>query len=350
VLWSNVLAYGDVSLASRPRMEELQHMGKLVAGKGPTLINEYEVYADRHFLREGAPTEPAEYREATLALRTGAVLTKAADADIDSFPLETLLPYRSIVTTRSPTESRPPSIWKLVYEGRYYDLWQRPEPAPSDILEHIPYGESNSRPFCGAAERPEETKPLCSLDPVTNPLCSQVEAFGRKAAAEHAHLLAYERPEPTVVEGDEVVWPGSWYHENEGHYLVPLTPGTAVGHIAVPSSQRYELWLGGSFSRGMEVKVDGHKVGVAKDELAGFTPGYVPVGRVYLSAGVHTFTYTYESANLTPGSAENTLSSLNSVELEPLEYPRSEMVSVQPAQAKSICPHDVDWIEIVSGA
>jgi hypothetical protein len=100
----------------------------------------------------------------------------------------------------------------------------------------------------------------------------------------------------------------------------------------------------------MEVKVDGREVGVAKNELAGFTPGYAPVGSVYLSAGVHTFTYTYESANLTPGSAENTLSSLNSVELEPLEYPRSEMVSVEPAQAKSICPHDIDWLEIVAGA
>ena len=109
------------------------------------------------------------------------------------------------------------------------------------------------------------------------------------------------------------------------------------------------MWLGGSFSRGLEVRVDGHRVGVAKNELAGFTPGYVPVGSLYLSAGVHTFTYTYEAANLTPGSAENTLSELTSVELEPLEFPRAEMVSVSPAQAKSICPHAVDWIEIIAG-
>jgi hypothetical protein len=312
-------------------------------------MNEYEVYADRHFLREGAPTEPAEYREATLPLRTGAILTKAADADIDSFALETLLPYRSIVTPRSPTESRPPSIWKLVYEGRYYDLWQRPEAAASTILEHIPYGESNSHAFCGASEN-QEMMPLCSLVPVTIPSCPQVEAFGRKALSEHAHLLAYERPRPTVVRGDEVRWPGYWYHEQESHSLIPTDPGTAEGHIVVPNSQRYEVFLGGSFSRGMEVRVDGHEVGVAKNELAGFTPAYVPVGTVYLSAGEHTFTYTYQSSDLTPGSAENTLSELSSVELEPLEYPRSEMVSVAPAQAKSICPHQVDWIEIVAGS
>ncbi len=228
VLWSNVLAYGDVSLANRPRMAELQHIGDLVAGKGPTFINEYEVYADRHFLREGAPTEPAEYREATLALRTGAILTKAANADIDSFPLETLLPYRSIVTPRTPTESRPPSLWALVYQGRYYDLWQRPEPAQSTILEHIPYGESNALPFCGADEA-GEIKPLCSIDPVAVPECKQIEGFARKAASEQAHLVAYERPAPVITHGDEVTWPSTWYHEEEGHALVPLAPGRPSG-------------------------------------------------------------------------------------------------------------------------
>ena len=109
------------------------------------------------------------------------------------------------------------------------------------------------------------------------------------------------------------------------------------------------MWLGGSFSRGMEVTVDGQRVGVAKDELAGFTPGYVPVGTVYLAAGEHTFDYTYQAANLTPGSAEDTLSALSSVVLEPLEQGREQLVSVEPSQARSICPHTVDWIEIVAG-
>ena len=73
VLWSNALAYHDVTLAPRARLAELQHIGGLVAGKGPTFVNEYEVYADRHFLREGAPVEPAEYRTVTLPLRDGVV-------------------------------------------------------------------------------------------------------------------------------------------------------------------------------------------------------------------------------------------------------------------------------------
>ena len=63
VLWSNVLAYSHVLLAPRPRLAELQHVGELVDGKAPTLLNTYEVYGDEHFLRAGAPVGPADLRE-----------------------------------------------------------------------------------------------------------------------------------------------------------------------------------------------------------------------------------------------------------------------------------------------
>ncbi len=62
VLWSNALAYHDVTLAPRAPLAELQHIDGLVADKGPTFINVFEAYAARHFLRRGAPVEPAQYR------------------------------------------------------------------------------------------------------------------------------------------------------------------------------------------------------------------------------------------------------------------------------------------------
>ena len=356
VLWSNVLAYSDVTLAPRARLAELQHIGQLVDGKGPTFVNEYEAYADRHFLRAGAPVEPAEYRPVTLPLRSGAILTKSAWANLDAFPLSTLLPYRSIVTRRSPAESRPPSIYALVWQGRYYQLWQRPEPAPTTILEHIPYGEPNTHPYCGAAENgPNE--PLCSISPVAIPSCPQILGFASTAAKEHAHLVAYQRAAPTFARGDQVVWPGAWNHDAAGQSLEPTTPGTAVGHIAVPSSQSYELFLGGGFGRGFEVRVDGRKVGTVKDQLAGFT-SFVPVAEVYLSAGVHKFEYTYPQADLTPGSGETLgagefapdvrFTSLAAVVLQPLQYPRSELISVPPAEARRLCGRPLEWVELVS--
>ena len=57
-------------------MSELAHIGKLVAGKGPTFINDYEIYADRHFLRDGAPVEPAEYRAVDLPTSRGTLLVE----------------------------------------------------------------------------------------------------------------------------------------------------------------------------------------------------------------------------------------------------------------------------------
>ena len=356
VLFSNVLAYSDATLAPRARLVELQHIGELLPGKGPTFVNEYEAYADRHFLRAGAPVEPAEYRPVTLQLRSGAILTKAAWANIDAFPLSTLLPYRSIVTRRSPVESRPPSIYSLVWQGRYYQLWQRPEPAPTTILEHIPYGEPNTHPYCGNAQNaPSEA--LCALNPVAIPSCPQLLGFARRASKEHAHLVAYQRAIPVFAYGDDVLWPDTWIHEEASHTLVATTPGTAVGHIAVASSQRYELFLGGTFGRGFEVSVDGRKVGTVKDQLTGFF-SYIPVADMFLTAGVHRFEYSYPHVNLTPGNGETVnagefasdvrFTSLTGVVLQP-QSPPSELLSVAPAEAKSLCGRPLEWVELVSG-
>jgi MFS family permease len=347
VVWSDVLAYSDVTLAPRARLAELQRIGELVAGKGPTFINEYEIYADRHFLRAGAPVEPAEYRFPDLSLRDGMLLTKSAAADLDSFPLSTLEPYRSIVTPRSPAESRPPSIYKLVWQGSYYQLWQRPAHPATRILEHVPLGESNTLPYCGNAQNgPAES--LCSVDPVAIPACGQIQGLARQAAREHAQLVAYQRPAPIVARGDQTLWPGGWIHDIGEHSLTPTTPGQAVSHIAVASAQIYELWLGGSFSRGFEVSVDGRKVGTVKDELSSIN-GYVHLVNIFLAPGVHTFVLTYPQPNLTPGDSENELTSLNAIALEP-QTPASELISVAPRQATQLCGRPLDWIEIVTGS
>jgi hypothetical protein len=358
VLWSNVLAYSDATLAPRSRMVELQHIGRLVAGKGPTFVNMYEAYADRHFLRAGAPVEPAEYRPVTLPLRSGAVLTKSAWANLDSFPLSTLFPYRSIVTQRSPVESRPPSIYSLVWQGNYYQLWQRPEPAPETIIEHIPYGEPNTHPYCGNSQN-GLTMPVCPITPVAIPSCPQLLGFGRRAAGLGAHLVAYQRAIPTFTYGDQVLWPGAWFDEPSSKSLVATTPGTAVGHIAIPSSQRYEVFLGGGFGRGFEVRVDGQKIGSVKDQLSGYLT-YSPVGVVYLTAGVHKFEYVYPHADLSPGDAETLgngefapdgrFTSLSAVVLQPLDYPPSELISVAPAQARTLCERPLEWVELVRGS
>ena len=139
--------------------------------------------------------------------------------------------------------------------------------------------------------------------------------------------------------------------------MLPTSPGTAVGHLVIPSAQNYELFLRGSFGRGVEVRVDGRTLGSVKDQLAGIPMGLVPVSDVYLSAGGHTVEYEYHSADLTPGSGEtlgngkfareshHTL--LAAIVLEPLQHPPSELISVRPAEARSLCGRPLNWVEIV---
>jgi hypothetical protein len=103
--------------------------------------------------------------------------------------------------------------------------------------------------------------------------------------------------------------------------------------------------------------VDGRRLGSVKDQLAGIPMGFVPVGEVYLSPGVHTVEYVYRSGDLTPGSGEtlgngeyarearHTL--LAAVVLEPLQYPPSELISVSPAEARGLCGRPLNWVEIV---
>jgi hypothetical protein len=130
--------------------------------------------------------------------------------------------------------------------------------------------------------------------------------------------------------------------------LTPTTPGQAVGHIAVASSQIYELWLGGSFTRGFDVSVDGRSVGRVKDELSTIN-GYVHAANVFLARGIHTFALDYPRPDLTPGSGENELTSLSAIALQQRQSPASELISVDPRQAGQLCGRPLDWIEIATG-
>jgi len=358
VLWSNWLQYRDVTLAPRARLAELQTIGTMLAGRGPTFFNEYEIYGDRHFLRDGAPVEPEEYRPgATESLPTlgGAILTKPAWANIDSFGLSTLAPFGSLVTRVGPTESLPPSTYVLRWSGRYYQLWQHPAHPALSVISHTPLGDNVSDAFCGVQEY-GPSDPLCPIAPASVPRCPQVRALGRTAAADGALLRAYQRTNPIVLRGTQTRWDAGWLQSGDGsRTLQPTATGaTAVAHVNIPYGVRgWQLWLGGSFARGFEVSVDGRRIGSVADQLEP-TGGYAQVGApLTLRPGVHTITVTYGGANLSPGNADLDsvdYDALSEIALSPPLYPArgaGTMLTVAPAQAARLCGRSLDWIEIV---
>ena len=254
--------------------------------------------------------------------------------------------FPSIVTRTSPVESRPPSIYRLRWQGTYYQLWERPAHPAAMILEHVALGDSTIHPFCGQSTAGYEA--LCPTQPVGVASCQLVKQLARTASKAHAELVAYQRPAPIVALADQTRWPGVWVHDPVARTLTPTAPGTLVARISVDSAQRYALWLGGSFARGFQVSLDGRRVGQVADQLQSPSQ-YIEVGQRQLQPGVHTITLTYPPASLAPGSgAQETL--LSAIVLEPLQVPASTIITATPLHAGTLCGRSLDWIELVTKA
>jgi hypothetical protein len=127
VLWSNVLAYHEVNLAPRQQLVELERIGHRFARNGPTLMTEYQPYGVRHFLRALDPEGASELRRRLIPLRNGSLLDKGAYADLADLQRSAVLVYRTLVLRGSPVASRPPDMYRLVWRGSFYEVWQRPD-------------------------------------------------------------------------------------------------------------------------------------------------------------------------------------------------------------------------------
>jgi hypothetical protein len=125
VFASNALAYRDARLAPRAQLVELEQIGRWFAGEGPALMTEYQPYGVRHFLRYLDAEGASELRSRPVPLRDGRVLGKGEVADISAFAPEAVLVYRTLVLLRSASSSRPLPAYRLVWSGRFYDVWQQ---------------------------------------------------------------------------------------------------------------------------------------------------------------------------------------------------------------------------------
>jgi hypothetical protein len=128
--WTNVLAFGDVTLAPRQQLAELESIADRFDGEGPALMTEYQPYGVRHFLRELDAEGASELRRRLVPLRNGSTVPKAGFADLAAFRPDALLTYRTLVLRRTPVGSRPPDPYRLVWQRRFYEVWQRPETVP----------------------------------------------------------------------------------------------------------------------------------------------------------------------------------------------------------------------------
>lgn len=133
--WSNALAFGDVTLAPRDQLAELEAIGQRFDEQRPALMTEYQPYGVRHFLRGLDPEGASELRRSLIPLRDGSTVPKGGFADLASFQPDAVLAYRTLVLRRTPVGSRPPAPYRLVWQRHFYEVWQRPESIPVSASE-----------------------------------------------------------------------------------------------------------------------------------------------------------------------------------------------------------------------
>jgi hypothetical protein len=301
VLWSNVLQYHDVWLAPRGQLHELETIGERFAGEGPALMTAYEPYGARHFLRRLDPEGAAELRRRYVYLTNGKLLPKGESADIDRIRLDGLLVYRTLVLRRGPAASRPPSVYRLVWSGRYYEVWQRPERQGRTILEHLPLGNAN--------------------EAAAVPRCADVMRLAAKGTA----LVTATRPRADVI-------------------AYPPASGSVAVRVIPPRAGTYRVWLEGDWFGRASVTVDGRKTGSKREELN--WPGlYTELGRTRLADRAHVVRLDYETGGPAPGSA-GTPYSLGPLVLS-ADDRREPVETVPSSQARSLCGRRLDWIEAV---
>ena len=328
VIWSNVLQYHDVALAPSGRLSELATIGQRFAGQGPTLLTEYESYGARHFLRTMDAEAASELRRRLVSLRTGGVAATGVSPDIDEIALESVLPYRMLVLRRSGVASRPPSVYVPIWSGHYYQVWQR-RGDPSSIIEHLSLGSR--------------------LQPAAVPRCSEVLRLARLAEEQNGALAAVERAPAILLELDGSPGPplslGPYGEDPKALYLT--RPFSLEAVFSASKTANYGVWVGGSFKAGVELSVDGRRVGGARDQL-NWPDTFTGLGAVLLKAGRHTLRFRYTGPDLRPGSGGIPPFGVGPIALS-TSTDDSSITYVRPTDARSLCGKTLDWIEALRG-
>jgi hypothetical protein len=282
------------------RLGELAVIDKRFAGRGPVLVNEYEEYT-KHYMRRSRGSDPYEGWNAGRAQLRDPKLPVARHAyDLDQLETSFVEHYRLVALRRSPAESLPPSNYRRVWIGRFYEVWQRTGAPPA---QHLPLGDPPYDP----------TAPL---------------PCGKAGTA----LL---RPKPTIVPIAGVnPLPAGWYRDQQDPGALVTNKG---GHIAVQFQAQgpAHVWLQGRAFRTLQVLIDGRLVGSVR-ELNGPNQ-WMDVGRVQLSPGRHRLELIRPSRSLRPGDAQHDV--LGPVALVSASQPR--------LAPNSACGQPADWLDIL---
>jgi hypothetical protein len=321
VLVSDALQYRSSNLAPTTRYQELASINSRFAGRGPTLVTDFDEYS-MYELRDmdvGGP-DFAYPPPALAAIELG----YGRPVDLDRAPPRALLAYPLIVMRRDPEASRPPSAYSLAWQGDYYQVWSRRSKAPA-ALAHV-----------GLTGSPAQQ-------------CRQIQRFARTAGGRGAgRLVAAASPELVTVSLARPSYPAYWVHKGPLSGFVMRRPGRLSARFELPTSGAWDVWIQGQFMPTIDVGVDGRPLASIGDELGGYSvPDTVPPIPVRLSAGSHHVSVTRPSTNLAPG--DNGWEGLGAIFLTPAGAGAQPTLSAVPAAHwRSLCGREYQWIELLA--
>ena len=325
VVWSNALAYREVTLAPRSQLAELEEIGKRIAGEGPTLMTEYQPYGVRHFLRDAAPEGASELRRRRIPLRDGTILRAGRYADIDELDPSAVLAYRTLVLRRSPVNSRPPSPYRAVFRDDHYEVWQRSKPGPGAVIAHIGLGSG--------------------VDATSIPRCAAVRRLARRAGA-RGRLAAVARPPVAVVALGRAERPADWTSAGRGrNRVLPRGGGEIRATVRVERPGRHEVWVGGSVRSRLELVVDGATVAAVRHQINS-SGQYIRLGDVRLDRGTHELALRLAEPDLHPGSGGQPIA-LGPLAVSRARADEARVEHVPAADASRLCGRRWDWLEAV---
>jgi hypothetical protein len=330
VMWSNALAYHEVSNAPRDRMQELRDVGERIAGQGPTLYPEFEEFA-KHFLREGDPEGPTEgwqRRHALAVGRDGNRVRQGLSVDVDRFSDRYIGEYRTIVLRRGFASSRPPSTFRRTYTGRFYEVWQRPRSEDSKLIEHLSIGTFR--------------------EPSGQPDCNELRRIADRAIEANGRIAYLERPRNLLAVPAYVELPRGWYADaTDGMALVPRGKGELTVHVDVARAGDYDVWLEGSFGRPVHVSIDGAAPLQVAWQING-RGSAEHLTRMRLAAGRHSVRIWRDGGGLRPGDGGSSrlLGPIAFTPPDPTGIPVREL---PPARWAELCGRDLDWVEAIRG-
>ena len=315
IVASDALAYHGLYLAPKERLSELEELGKAHAGRGPTLLGEFEEYG-KHFLRDADPVTPFDaYAGKPVELRVPGS-AYASWRDLDEMTLRYVQQFDLIVRRRSPSNSRPPASYRRIFNGRFYEAWE--DTGEERATEHLSLGTFQ--------------------DPAGRARCGQVRALAERAGG--GTLIAATQGKPVELPAFRMARPAAW-GVLPTKRVGAVGPGELSTGFEAPAG-RHRVWVLGTFGRGAEVIVDDRVVGRAEHIQP---PGqYSLAGTAELEGSRHELVLRRGGGNLLPGNGRD--EGYDAVMLEPADEP--ELERVPASEAESLCDRRLDWVESVS--